>query len=220
MSGAARAGVNARRRNAGASRRPPIGGRADDHIAPRPAVGMTPSPVASPSCPRMRAPTPFFYPAAWMAGTRPADPRIPTAIEPKCGRQRPCRRCIARRPMLHGETRSRSSAGQSSGFLNRRSQVRVLSGPPQDQRLAGAGQARTTDAPLRGRNASCTCVRMLMEVTATAQHTTSSDRQVVGAETASDIIYTLVPHHLYNSGALCVLRNRTVCRSCNTGAKI
>src|SRR5215831_20513765 len=48
---------------------------------------------------------------------------------------------------------SRSSAGQSSGFLNRRSEVRVLPGPPEDQWLVRRAELRSSPVELLARAA-------------------------------------------------------------------
>ena len=45
-------------------------------------------------------------------------------------RMQPCRSAHGRAPASSGETSSRSSSGQSGGFLNRRQEVRVLPGAP------------------------------------------------------------------------------------------
>ena len=45
-------------------------------------------------------------------------------------RMQPCRSAHGRAPASSGETSSRSSPGQSGGFLNRRQEVRVLPGAP------------------------------------------------------------------------------------------
>lgn len=45
-------------------------------------------------------------------------------------RMHPCRSAHGRAPASSGETSSRSSPGQSGGFLNRRQEVRVLPGAP------------------------------------------------------------------------------------------
>ena len=45
-------------------------------------------------------------------------------------RMHPCRSAHGRAPASSGETSSRSSSGQSGGFLNRRQEVRVLPGAP------------------------------------------------------------------------------------------